>query len=504
MTNAPNQQLDSSPIGDGDLAVIRIANGLAGIDMAFGEHLRQMLSYTQAVFSADGNSGFQHNQRLRELFVERDGLLVFPAGLAARATDHLMRLGFQVQLDDRRGDRRELRRNERTYAELSAVDQHFLDVVEAQRLGHVAVHSETDRSRLITLIGRHYSWANLLMVVMTKREISDLHDAIAPQLAYQIATATGSRDPDHWRVICTSKAAPAQSQSKWDIVIFPYAEHLSAVSFRDEARKQSYARVFGFVSAHWHPDRRDRLFLEAWSGPEIYRVADPRGEPAAVRVVFVEAPWIRPQRALAPLARKRHYRWGNAKRNGLIAEVAHGLLAGDQSRLWQVGGELGEAAQQFLAQPAVLRLAVVVESVEHGKQLQRLLPEFAFARALPGGAEQDELSTPCIVTLVQLNKISHVPFDVIVWTVGDEEGMDHPKFPPRQQFDKRHPILLVDFADAADDRAAKETKRRWQDYLQRGWQVEGPPAYAPNRGHDVQQDTDVLVVSNPNAHDRSR
>ena len=84
-----------------------------------------------------------------------------------------------------------------------------------------------------------------------------------------------------------------------------------------------------------------------------------------------------------PLARKRAGLWHHEERNNAIAAIAVALVRGDLESLWPFGLFLGRQYTPFNI-PFLLPgwLAIVVEVLEHARELGKLLPDEPLANKL--------------------------------------------------------------------------------------------------------------------------
>src|SRR5262249_25207173 len=134
-------------------------------------------------------------------------------------------------------------------------------------------------------------------------------------------------------------------------------------------------RLYGLVPAGLPVGARARLALQATIGPMISKAPDPRGPRAAVTVHWCQPPWSPPAGDGTALERKRRAYWHNDKRNDHVAAAARAFGAGDLNQLWERGLLLRDA-DSIIAVPGggAPAVAVLVESVEHGRELLRRPP----------------------------------------------------------------------------------------------------------------------------------
>ncbi len=132
-----------------------------------------------------------------------------------------------------------------------------------------------------------------------------------------------------------------------------------------------------------------------------------------------------------PLDRKRKTVWHNEPRNNLVAALATGFADRQIELLWGCGLLLD---QETLAWPAPWPTwtAVLVESPEHGRQLQALLPAWRLVHAVGGSAALDapqlglQAAHRTIITLVAASEMTSFSPDVLIVPMGGDWAFDLP------------------------------------------------------------------------------
>jgi hypothetical protein len=167
------------------------------------------------------------------------------------------------------------------------------------------------------------------------------------------------------------------------------------------------------------------------------------------------------------LARKRAL-WSAAARNRFVADAAVAIAVRDEAAIYRLG--LFET-MSVLGENFRPRVAVLVESPEHGRILRRLLPGWPLVTA---GSPDTALQTNVIVTLVAAAKRQSLDADVLVRADGGPGPLGLNSFPPRRVF-PGSTVLVVDFADDFDALARRNTGSRVEWYESNGWLVAGRP-----------------------------
>jgi hypothetical protein len=276
----------------------------------------------------------------------------------------------------------------------------------------------------------------------------------------------------------------------FDLVVYPFGQELAArVVAEDTAAILDRQHRYAFLPRDPHLDTRARFILEGLCGPVIHRVPDGKAPRARVQVLVAEAPWSQPSPGGSALERKRCAYWHNARRNAMLVDLAQGIASGEQERLWRHGLLLGEHNCAGW-RPMPLRVALLVESAEHGQVLHQQLTGWRLLDAVPqptskttnqpapswserfGGTPQR-----AILTAVWAAGMKTVDTDVLIRASG-EETLNLPGFPPRCQ-DQGRQVFLVDVADDVDEAAAAATRARLRAHAARGWVVNCPPRWSP-------------------------
>jgi hypothetical protein len=174
------------------------------------------------------------------------------------------------------------------------------------------------------------------------------------------------------------------------------------------------------------------------------------------------------------LQRKRTLYWYNTKRNERVAAVARAAAGGDLEALRRFGVRAGDVPATPGARP---RVAVLVETPEHGRRLLRLLPGWRLLHLAPptaAGEEQasmDQQQPGRAVVTVVFAATWRLRADVWVVAAGTAWAARLKGFPPRRRGGGPGHVLLLDFDDSFDARAAADAGRRVREYERRGMAV---------------------------------
>jgi hypothetical protein len=169
------------------------------------------------------------------------------------------------------------------------------------------------------------------------------------------------------------------------------------------------------------------------------------------------------------LERKRMAVWQNSRRNAAIAKIARAKADGRVADLWPYGLLLEQDALEARAR-AGGRVAILVESPEHGRALALLLPNWSLLERVPprppsfaAADDEPELPQRSIVTLARAAQLDDLDVDVLIRADGNPWPIALRGFPPQAGPEARR-VFLIDFADAADEVAREHSCRRLAAY----------------------------------------
>jgi hypothetical protein len=382
------------------------------------------------------------------------GLLI-PAGLVPRVVAEVERTGRTVELVDETENRAGLAVDEHVLARLGPRDAAFVAAIRAQRRGLIAAPRLEDRVALVAAVALALPQACISIGVASRALAASFHAKLSRRLHEPVAL-----HHKHGVVFSEERVrvATAGSLDPWcsDVVIFVEATDAITSLFRPtmNALNQGQA-AFGFVDESNQLGERERLRLEGCLGPIIHRIG-PGLATVSVRVVRLDPV---PQLGIRDaLQWKRQAIWANQDRNAAIARAAIKVAEG-----------LGTPRCHLSP-----RVAVLVESPEHGRALAELLEGWPLLKRCPerpGTTHEDSvLPVRSIITYLRARQLGIG--DVAVLIRADGGGWPLPSIGfPRLANSTSTAVTLVDFEDRGDTRLASDTHRRLSDYRGRGWQI---------------------------------
>ena len=449
---------------------VDIRGGLAVVDPPVAA-LEAELEYSRATFDAGGPVGYRRAVETKALFT-RDfrGRLVVPTGLVPRIVERLECLGYRVTVNDlREFDTSKLAVDSAFVARTFPEDREFIAAVTNNPIGQIQVGGIREMDFCLFLMCRVFCAARIAVAAATKQQARRLRNILAKATAERVGLCGGIFPLTTLPRITVGTYTELAALRYIAAQILILADGVQATG---EVAKRAVGsttfdamHVYSFVRVGQRLDAASSLCLEAMSGRIIFSV-----EPdlAAVHVAAVRPPTSVDTSGLESLQRKRAAFWANEGRNNFVARVATAATACDTRRLRELGVCLDDAELPAAAVQG-WRVAVVVESPEHGRALQRLLPDWQMKTRMP--AIKDVVSDGgghigSIVTLAYAARHG-IDADVVVRCDGGG-AFQIPGFPP-ERGDAAECRLLVDVTDDFDDRARRDARQRSADYVRRGW-----------------------------------
>ena len=457
---------------DDRIARITVRHGSATVDCSDAAMLAPLLSCQTVAFEVAGPLG--HAAHLETIPFHRFdllGRLVVREGMVPLVTAALEARGWVVDITDLR------RFDGPAFATDSAIKQavdredDFLRIIDREPVGLLRYDTIDNLANWMALIIGFYPQAHVLILTATRSRAWHLRKKIWEHLPRHIQLAAGT-----WRKQARIVAATytyVDDPRAWDIIFFPDAEQLGNDGVIDKLNTlvpHGIKRIYAFVNHRSSLSCRQAMAITAIAGPAIYPVI-PRL--ADVHVMWLPVPDVHAG-SLRGLDYKRAY-WTCERRNKLIAEVASVAAAGDLQRLHRHGLFVDLAA----APATPWRVVVLVESPEHGRELQRRLTGWALRTLVPGQklaaagdvhSDGDAGAAGIIVTVAYALRHG-LAADVLIRVDGGGP-IEFPGFPPAAD-SVDGGVYLIDLADDTDQPARREARRRLADYMSRGWNIEG-------------------------------
>lgn len=216
----------------------------------------------------------------------------------------------------------------------------------------------------------------------------------------------------------------------------------------------------------------DALAIEAFFGPIVLNCSAWQDCMSQINVVWLPPAAYPAAREWSALERKRNLIWHNPHRNRRIATTAASLADGDQRAL-QAGGVMAVNDVVLpLNDLGGLTMALIVENVEHGRQLLKLLHGWELLWQPQMVLDFGEIPCRSIVTLAVADE-RRLLANAVIYAAGCGDQWIDGCGPAGLGLGD--PMLVVDVADDADDGFKRQCRSRHRDYQDRGWNVFGSP-----------------------------
>jgi hypothetical protein len=469
----PASQSAAKPL----VRVIITPRHLALVD-PFVPLLVPLLTYRTFQFEGGGPAGHRRVERVVDLTTfDLRGRLVFPAGLLPRCRAELEAHGYQVEVEDCRRFGRRFEVDDPFVAEADGDVKPLLEALAREPLGQVEVRGLTDTVEKIVLIHGLFPKARLAIAVAARRQAWKLWRCLEEALDEPVGLRCAGLRRAGTRCWVTTYQQLGDVAAKAHVLLLPDAARAAGDVGVYAVAATAMPRVYAFVPVGERLDRRTRIRLEGTAGPVIHGLGPNH---AGVSVLLAKTPGgvkVTPKGETG-LEWKRAAYWANKARNRAVAAAVRAFLKGDAKELRRLGLTPGRGPLR----PGLEKsgVAVLVESAEHGRKLLQVLPGAALADAVPrekggkGAGTACGPEVPLIITATAAGK-KGVKANILVRATGGASPLAVKDFPPAaDDVEGGRGVLLVDFEDAFDERAADNTARRLRDYEARGFKLLTP------------------------------
>jgi len=386
---------------------------------------------------------------------------------------------------------------------IARADEGFVKAIAAVPAGQIVVRSRADARQLLVQLVRLFPFAPVLVLAASNYSARGVWFWLRQQLAGPVSLIGHRHQQSGNRITIGSYRDGAKYAKQ------PPPGMLVLLDAEESVGNRTIEEITALVSpglmriyAMRQPralNRASELWLEATLGPKLFGEEDATNH---VRVLICPAPSSPQTAELKGVDYKRVAYWGNSERNKLVAAIAHAAVAGDVAALGRLGIDMSNLAGAHLSEdvgtadpmgvrmqrgqgqehgqlskpvrfpPSGLRSAVcvLVESSEHAEAMLRQLPGWTLRRLGPDEPHRHEdPSCGRVITTINYAAAFGLNADVIVRADGGSGApgtRDINMFAPDHL---RKPVVLVDFEDAFDARARRQTLQRLAHYDQRRW-----------------------------------
>lgn len=483
MANNPD---DTPPAQVAEGVVLTVTHSRVHIPAAVAARVEPVLRVPVTEFGCGGPRG--HRRRYSaEVFYQTapDGGLRAAPGLAERAVEHLLRLGVDARLDDRR---RYGQRQQPDLRALGLCDLDLLPLLSAAAVrprGFDVVAGRDGLAARVAALCRLFPAARVMIIETNTERAEDLYRRLSPLLDGQVFRGS----EDFWPVPVRRVVAPL---TKLDVTNPDDIDLLIAADVRAVCTRGHWPalnrlwplKAYGFRPADQILSDREMLRGEAVFGRMLVSA---NTHPCVVIHVVIPPRTLPPAGSAGPLERKRESIWTNPRRNAFVAAVARAVAANDGPALAPFGldrpgcnlrGRGGERTT----------VAILVESPEHARHLTEHLGGWRAVRHEPrprrGGWGGWDPTTPlsdpagfnrCVLTTMAARRIESLDVDVLVRADGAGSPLRLPGFPAARETDR--PQVLIDLADDFDPVAEEDARARLRAYRTAGWSIGAAPQW---------------------------
>ena len=394
-----------------------------------------------------------------------------PLGLLTRLEHELETRG--IQMDCRgRGSFLAAASADLTWLEdetLSDEERAFVGDITRMPGGSIVVPKPSQIVQRAALMGAVFPMCRMLVVGSNRQAVDQLCREWPRHTDRPITSDPGryrSMPRESRLLVVTTEMFDKTSPHEWDMLVFLDARAAVSKKGFENALRYSKQLRYCFVQEGAHLDDVQRFKLEAAFGPVIHQHQHEDGAVREVLVLQAEMPEAYLPIGARSLERKRTL-WHSRSRNLAISKIAQAFSRRDKKPLWEHGLFLGQE-DIFNGYDYNPKVAILVESLEHGRELARLTGwELSQVGSVDHGDKpiEPDFDTPdmCIMTQVYAHSSREHP-DIVIQAAGTALSWDLNLGPHRTR-DTDHPaLIIVDCADAGDMQAHKEVKFRLASY----------------------------------------
>jgi len=456
---------------------IDIFHGRSRLEPAPDEKLLEgVINYTQKTFQATGEGKIVEQVERCDLYAIDRERMGIPTGLVPAVVKRLKESGKQTVVKDHREFGPTHNTSQQVLSEADEDDRRLLQAVEQHPLGQIEVRSTSKMMDIMHLIRQFFPKANILIPVSTRKFAWYLWRELRGFAGSGVRLNRGSwptKPPPC--MVTTYMPLETCIPEHWDIILLPDAAHAThkLSSGAMGVFVGSPCRCYSFVRPGQQMGRRSRIRLEAMSGQVIYEIEP--GKPA-VEVLWVQPPQQDPNRCeRRSLEWKQTTYWHNTLRNQFIAEAARAFAAKDVKRLRACGVRFQDG-EPALANSETPKVVLLVESIEHGRELLKRLDGWALLDGAADGRNYTDSGARGEIITATRAAASGLDADVVIQAVGGAgTGVFRNTVIERSTAADSLPAIIVDFADSGDDMAAADVRDRYRAYKRLGWDQHGFP-----------------------------
>jgi hypothetical protein len=436
---------------------------------------------TQGILNAlqNGPPGF--------LRVSDDGTPGTPrllTGLLPRVTERLLQAGYRVEIIGRFYSDAQCQSLE-AFPKGGPSTLEVLEKWKYEPRGQILTY--TPESLLRTLAQLCWFFRGKIMIICENRqEMYRLTRRLRRRIDEPVVCITKSCTITETRIEVGTQ--PSMDLHCADVVILARASQALQAETRTRLGALRRQRIYGLRLVHEQESPREELLVEGIIGPVLTIHGPIRKEPRSVSVLLADWRCRSSSYGQFGLEWKRHAIWQNPDRNNAIAGIARALVAGDLVALGK-HGIFPDATDEAMLVNDGCRVAILVESPEHAKEIGARLPGWRLVTGqsesdverpeLTGSSSDHAESTsdtrPEATIVTQIGSLTFPmgTFDIVIRADGLRWPLEVPHLFEGRRNGKQCRLLLIDLRDDFDEIALDATRRRIADYQRRSWEVTG-------------------------------
>ncbi len=467
-----------SELSSAGCVTITVRAGVAIVRPAHEDLLRPVLCYHELSFRRDPSGVVQHTPVTEHVCVRYGDGLMIPIGCIERVVRHLAQMGYESQVEDcRNRSDYPCQVEERHVAEAEAIVPGLAATLAVHREGIIEVGGGNRKTNLLGTMCQLFHGARIFIACKTIEATQTIATELGAFLGGEVEAVHGWNWQSSCRVVCGTFGSLDRSDSAdWQILIF--ADAFEGIQETNRFARAAYRhrRLYALVDLRKQRSPRDELLFETLAGPVIYRDPQCRQRPVT-EFLAAFATHASCESQLLDNARDRRVAlWRDTRRNQAVADVALAISCGDESPLWERGLFLqdDQSLSSLGSRPGVI---VMVDSVEHGERLRRLLPGWHFFHGRPnenttaangGSAGAWGIPRNSIVTAVAASTLLCFGCRILIWASAGSVP-----FIPTSIGRSTLSHLLIDFWDDGNCQLAADTQQRLNAYRSIGCRVLG-------------------------------
>jgi hypothetical protein len=446
---------------------ITIWSALAFVPATVADDLRPLLRIRSDTFDIGGRYGVRRRRESETLLIVQGERAWFPVGLVDLVAEQLAHTGHTITVVDHRRFDKRLAPNLDARHTARPADRAIMERLSRNPRGILSVPSLNEKLHVIELICRLYSNARTLILTARSKDVGFFKNGLAARLGQRVATRRSWEFEQRGHMVASYRISDIALPEDWDVVVLTDATEACAPSHRLGVCRLGQKVIYGFVDDWTRMSHRMCMRLLALCGPVILGAV--RAEQIDRRTVV----WIPcDSNCLGAtfgscLAWKRSAIWQNASRNELISKVASAISRNDGPEMARLSnGILDRALGDRVGE---CRVAIIVECLEHARQLQKLLPAWRLlGRTRPIERVGLRGFDQTIVTSLRARDSDRLDVDVLIRADGTRWPLAVGLTPNGDRG-----AVVVDFVDRADAEAFDAARQRHQHYLDSGFCIHG-------------------------------